>query len=210
MSRALISTLGIFLLCAGIAIAADEPKELEVARDAYRESVRRATEPFKTKYLSELGRLRETYTRAGKLSEALAIENEIRSLTGQGALPMAAITSDAAAKQTISISSRSDTGAALGPAKKGQRIRVQYVDGTWTSSGNTQVSPDNAPHAFAKVAVVGVAGGKEEIIMMIPNGTKTRPFNEDFKKDYEQVFLRINDHTKADNSGDVTYKAAIK
>jgi len=208
MTRPLI--LGVIALLAGAVFAADEPKELEAARDAYRESVRRATEPFKTRYDSELGRLRETFTRAGKLSEALAVENEIRSLTGQAAMPMAAVTSEAAAKQSLTISSRSDSGTALGPAKKGQRLRVQYVEGEWTSSGGAAVSPDSAPHAFAKLAVVGVSGGKEEVIMMVPNGTKTRPFSEDFKKDYEQVYLRINDHTKADNSGDVTYKAAIK
>ena len=46
--------------------------------------------------------------------------------------------------------------------------------------------------------------------MVIPNGTKSRAFTDDFKKDYEQVWLRINDHTKSDNVGDVIYKASIK
>jgi hypothetical protein len=209
MNHSKSAILGLIVLVAGSAWAAEEPKELEAARAAYRQSVERATQPLKTKYLSDLGRLRETYTRAGKLNEALAVENEVRSLTGQSALPMAAVTSEAASKQTITISSR-DGGTALGPAKKGQRLRVQYVDGEWTTTGGQPVSPDNAPHAFAKVAVVGVVAGKEEVIMMLPNGTKQRPFTDDFKKDYDQVYLRINDHTKDDNSGDVTYKATIK
>jgi hypothetical protein len=210
MNQSKSAILGLIVLVAGCALAAEEPKELEAARAAYRQSVERATQPLKTKYLSDLGRLRETYTRAGKLNEALAVENEVRSLTGQSALPMAAVTSEAASKQTITISSREANGTALGPAKKGQRLRVQYVDGEWTTSGGAPVSPDSAPHAFAKVAVVGVVGGKEEVIMMLPNGTKQRPFTDDFKKDYDQVYLRVNDHTKDDNTGDVTYKATIK
>lgn len=192
------------------AALADEPKELESARAAYRQSVERATEPFKARYLTDLGRLRETFTRAGKLNEALAVENEIRSLGGQPAAPLTAAPNDAASKGTITISARSDAGVTLGPAKKGQRLKVQYVEGQWTSSGNVPVSPDSAPHAFVKVAVVGVTAGKEEVITMVPSGTKQRAFSDDFKKDYEQVFLRINDHTKADNSGEVTYKASIK
>ena len=110
----------------------------------------------------------------------------------------------------IVISSRSKTGTALGPAKKGQRLHIQYVDGLWITAGTKLVSPDNAPHQYAKVVVIGVAEGKEEVVMIVPSGTKARPFSDALKKDYEQVFLRINDDVKSDNSGEVTYKATIK
>ncbi len=187
---------------------ADDPKELETTRSAYQQSVQRATEPLKTRYLADLARLRETFTRAGKLTEALAVDAEIKALSGQSA--GAASELGDAPKGTVVISARSDTGTSLGPAKKGQKFRVQYVDGVWTSSGNTNLSPDSAPHGFVKVALIGVAGGKEEIVALVPNGTKARAFSDEFKKDYEQVWLRINDNSKNDNSGDVTYKASIK
>ena len=94
--------------------------------------------------------------------------------------------------------------------KKGQRLHIQYVDGLWITAGTKLVSPDNAPHQYAKVVVIGVAEGKEEVVMIVPSGTKARPFSDALKKDYEQVFLRINDDVKSDNSGEVTYKATIK
>lgn len=190
-------------------VRADDPQELKAARIRYQQAFQHATEPLKARYMSDLVRLRDAYTKSGKLAEAVAVNNEIGVLNGkppEQSLEVAATPSKAAG----AIAARSDIGLPLGSAKKGQRIRVQYVSGTWSSTGGPPVSPDDAPHAFVKVAVVGLINGEEEVAMVIPNGTKSHAFSEDFKKDYEQVWLRINDHTKSDNVGEVTYKVSIK
>ena len=41
-------------------------------------------------------------------------------------------------------------------------------------------------------------------------GTKATPFAEPLKKDYEEIRIGINDTSKSDNSGEVTFKVSIR
>ena len=59
--------------------------------------------------------------------------------------------------------------------------------------------------------IVGITpAGVEEVIAVVPGGTKRRTFSEGLKKDYSEVRLRCNDGNRSDNSGVVKYKASIR
>jgi hypothetical protein len=49
-------------------------------QQAYLQAVEKAAKPIRDRYVLDLGRLVETYTRAGKLEEALALKTEIEML----------------------------------------------------------------------------------------------------------------------------------
>ena len=115
-----------------------------------------------------------------------------------------------AAEQVYSIDAKDEKGTLIGPARKGQRIHAQYVEGQWSVSEGKMRSPEEPFHPMQQVAVVGVTPAGEEVVAIIPGGTKRRSFSESFKKDYSEVLLRCNDGTRNDNSGTVKYKASIR
>ena len=54
---------------------ADEPTELTDLNSNYDKAVERATTPIKKKYIRALKALKLRYTKQGKLSEAIAVDN---------------------------------------------------------------------------------------------------------------------------------------
>jgi len=62
---------------------ADEPTELTDLNSNYDKAVERATTPIKKKYIRALKALKLRYTKQGKLSEAIAVDNKLKSLTAK-------------------------------------------------------------------------------------------------------------------------------
>lgn len=60
---------------------AEEPVKLEGLRLSYERAIERATQPIKRTYLEELRSLKEEYTKAGRLDEALLVVKEIEEQT---------------------------------------------------------------------------------------------------------------------------------
>jgi hypothetical protein len=56
------------------------PEDAAQLRSTYQELVERAAKPIRDRYVADLKRLLEQYTRAGKLDQALAIRHEIESM----------------------------------------------------------------------------------------------------------------------------------
>jgi hypothetical protein len=110
----------------------------------------------------------------------------------------------------FTVSANSETGALLGPGKKGQRVRLQYVSGAWAYGTVLAESPDEPSHPQLKLALWGIADGKAEKIAVVPAGTKSKAFVEVLKQDFQEVRIMMNDIGKGDNSGEVTYKGSIR
>ena len=158
------------------------------------------------KAAQQLQSVQEFETRRGNLAGALAVQQKIAELTGMpvtAAVPVAAPTvtgtptaPPGAGRGTFVIDSRSDTGTLIGPAKKGQRVSVQYVDGLWrTTNGGEKVSRyRQTAMPFAQGDAGGRRGRDEtETIAVIPGGTKGRAYVEALKKDYKEIRGGIND-----------------
>ena len=209
----LILTLFLF----ATALLADDaalPAEAQRAMKEYDAAVDGA----KKRLVAQLQAVMQSETTRGHLDAALALRNKIVELA-PGTLPPAgaapaAVTSlgggaAGGAEQVYSIDAKDEKGTLIGPAKKGQRIHVQYVEGTWSVSEGKMHSPEDPGLPMHQVAIVGITPAGEEVVALIPAGTKKHLFSESFKKDYTEVRLRSNDGTRGDNFGTVKYKAAI-
>ena len=60
----------------------EEPLRLEMLRDSFEREVERELAPLKLKYLTGLKSLQQSYTKAGNLEDALAVEKEIARIEG--------------------------------------------------------------------------------------------------------------------------------
>ena len=87
---------------------------------------------------------------------------------------------------------------------------MQYVEGMWVASAEEHRSPDEPTHPMQQVEIIGITPAGEEVIALVPGGTKRHAFSEGLRKDYSEVRLRCHDGTRNDNSGSVKYKAAIR
>lgn len=183
----------------------------------YRSAIQRTSQEYAASLKTAL---RQTL-QGGQLEESNRISAEIKKMEAiiqvgaQGGVvqnkEMRALAPDTSKDSAFTIEANDQAGRLIGAAKKGQRVRVQYVDGKWTGLRNGDpVSPDETKSTMHQLTIIGTAGGKEELIVVVPSGTKQRAFPETLKKDYEEIRLRINDSPRGDNSGVVTYKASIK
>lgn len=66
----------------------DLPDDVVSLQESYAREVQRVLIPIQEKYLEALDRLRDSYTRAGKLDEALKIEEEIKLAQEWRSLPL--------------------------------------------------------------------------------------------------------------------------
>jgi hypothetical protein len=91
--HATITLVGAFTSFAVISEGAESikfPYEAKRLKENHRQALDQGVKPLREKYLAELNRLLEKYTRAGKLEEALAIKNEMSMVPEEkksGALP---------------------------------------------------------------------------------------------------------------------------
>ena len=61
---------------------AEEPERLNSLRSSYHREVSRVTEPVKRKYQTALASMKDSYTKGGDLNAALAVEKELKLLSG--------------------------------------------------------------------------------------------------------------------------------
>ena len=176
-----------------------------------------AVDGAKKRLVAQLQAVMQSETTRGHLDAAVAIRNKIAELAPGAAAPAVAALAVtptppgavAGAEQVFSIDGHDDKGTLVGPGKRGQRIHAQYVEGTWSIGGTEQRSPEEPTHPISQVQIVGITPAGEEIIAVVPGGTKRHAFSEGLKKDYSEVRLRCNDGNRTDNSGVVKYKASI-
>ena len=212
------SYLCVLLLFCSVLHAADAqlPADAQRAMKEYDATV----EVAKKRLVAQLQAALQGATTRGQLDAALAIRNKIAELAPGtvppvGAAPavvapMGGAAAGGVAEQVFAIEAGDNKGTLLGPVKKGQRIKIQYVEGTWSVSEGKMRSPEEPFHAMQQVAIIGITEAGEELVALVPGGTKNRTFSEGFKKDYTEVRLRCNDGTRNDNSGAVKYKASIR
>ena len=62
-----------------------EPEKLLSLRSSYEAAISRATNPIRNTYLAELQKLKAELTRSAKLEDALAVDAEIKKLSGETA-----------------------------------------------------------------------------------------------------------------------------
>ena len=88
----------------GFSLYSQEPEKLSRLRQSYEAAVTKATAPLQKTYLQELLKLKDEYTRAAKLDEALAVTEAIKKLqvseaVAKDAPPKAPISEIAAKKR---------------------------------------------------------------------------------------------------------------
>lgn len=198
-----------------------EPQELEALRNSYHVALVRTTKPVSETYLAELKKLRDQYTKSGKLDEANAVQAEITviadKLNAMATTPTATIGGDVKVLETTAvIPAASPEGFKLPPLRRGDKVTVSYVSGLWKCDGNiASVNPDEAVTERGDRARLVLAEGPKNkvpgtIIKMVPPGTKEKPFTYLVQTTRDDVVLRI--HSGSDNPkapGSVTYTVKV-
>lgn len=219
-----------FFGCASLYVShAEEPLELPRLRASYEAALQRVSKPVNDTYLSELTKLRDAYTKAGKLPEALAIATEMNIIKTRLGLPTEQITakpaeatlsqpqSVAGNERDVTIPANSPDGYALGAVKKGDTITLQYVSGLWKDHGFTATAnPDDAKAEEGDdirlvLALPSDKGQPGKLVKLVPPGTAATPFTFTFPTTRDQVVLRINSNRGGEKSpGKVVYRIQLR
>ncbi len=209
-------SLGVCQFCRGA-----EPPELQTLRNSYQAAVIRTTKPLSETYLAELKKLRDQYTKNGKLDEASAAQTEITLITSKlsamASTPELALGAEVKVLEaTAVIPAASPEGFKLPPLRRGDKVVLSYVSGMWKCDGNiASVNPDEEVTERGDRARLVLAEGPKNkvpgsIIKMVPPGTKDKPFVYQVQTTREDVVLRI--HSGSDNPkapGAVTYTVKV-
>jgi hypothetical protein len=200
------------------------PPEMERLRSSYETARLKATRPLDEKYLGELLKLQDSYTRAAKLEQAVIVANEVKRLRAhlgvpqdQSAPPLApaplGVAGKVAATQgaEVIIPANSPNGLRLGSVKRGDSITLQYVSGLWKAHGG--IATENPDSAKAKdddrLVIAEPAnenGDPGKVIWVVPADTATQPTTYSFQTTREDVVLRIHSNSqRKENPGHVTY-----
>ncbi len=206
------------------------PADMERLRVAYESARERATRPVDEKYLAELVKLQNSYTRAAKLQEAVVVANEIKAMKERLGLPIAphapklapAAASDKAAKTdsqdvTVTIPANNPNGYRIGGVTKGDTLTLQFVDGKWKSQGGIATeNPDNPKATYGENDRLVIAepadasGAPGKVIKIVPPDTASTPFVYVIQTSRTDVVLRINNNSdRKENPGTVTYKMKL-
>ena len=222
MKPLLLSALVLSLSFVGS--SAQEPApELSKLKSSYEGAVQRATLPITETYVKELTKLKDSYTRAAKLQEALAVEKELQNysnvLAAQSSLP---VTTQPGATPTVDaevkIPANSPDGYRIGPVKAGDVITLQYVEGKWKAWGGIATSsPDEAREESGKegqcrlvIAEASRNGVPGKILKVVPAETIGKPFIYKVATTRDDIVLRIAANSNApSNPGQVTYKLKV-
>ena len=183
------------------------PPELSAAKEKYDEAIEKAVAPIRANYVKYLERIKDELASNGRLKEALIVENEITVLSKPKSNPVVEDKTKIVDKMELVVDSR--LGAQVGPAKEGQTIRLEYESGKWKQGGAgfELRSPDEDGK---QVVVVGIIGDKKEELWVVPRDTDRRAFRERFTKNFDEIWLKMNDFNPGDNEGEVVYKITIK
>ena len=201
--------------------------EMEQLRTAYENAREKATRPIDERYLAELIKLQDTYTRAAKLEQAVAAANEVKRMkerlgiadsTSAPVLSVTAPPSQASGEDVvISIPANDANGYRLGAVKRGDSIVLQYSGGLWKSMGGIATeNPDNPKATYGdndRLVIAEAMDAKKQpgdIIKLVPPDTVTKPFTYLFQTSRDDVVLRIHSNSsRSENPGAVSYKVRI-
>ena len=204
--------------------------EMDRLRTSYEAARERATRPVDEKYLSELSKLQDTYTRGAKLEQAVAVANEIKRMRERLGMPeapaapalmpstpAAANPTSGGLETTIIIPANDPNGYRLGGVKRGDTITLQYVEGVWKSQGGIATeSPDRLAATYGDNDRLVIARGIDakgqpgDVIKIVPPETAAKPFTFVFPTSRDEVVLRINSNSgRKENPGKVTYKMKL-
>lgn len=201
--------------------------EMDRLRTSYEAARERATRPIDEKYLSELSKLQDTYTREAKLEPAVAVANEIKRMKERLGMPTAPVTpalapaagvaATSGPESTVIVPANTPNGYRLGAVKRGDSITLQYIDGKWKSQGGIpSESPDRLAATYGDNDRLVIAramddkGKPGEVIKVVPAETATQPFTFVFPTSRDDVVLRINANSdRKENPGTVTYKVKL-
>ncbi len=179
--------------------------ELATMQGEFARNTERVIAPLRTDYIRRLDALRRTLIRERRPEAALAVEQEIARVEA-GIVITATPPSSA-----VTISAADEQGTSLGDGKKGQKLTVQYVKGTWKlTPSSVEGSPDQPLHVGYQVALAGMINGRRERLALIPGETKAEPFTYVLAADYDQLFLMSADNILGDNSGEVQYNTKLQ
>jgi hypothetical protein len=86
--------------------------------------------------------------------------------------------------------------------RKGQRIHLQYVSGTWkgwdkyaTESPDAKVPQDPNAGDRCRLVICEVVGrGQSRVLVVVPPSTMNNPFEWSADRDYDRIIFRINDN----------------
>ncbi len=201
------------------------PADLERLQAAYEAARERATRPLDERYLAELVKLQDTYTKAAKLEEALAVSNEIKGMKARMGLPTKSKPSTQAApaastqetSTNITISPNTPNGYRIGAVKKGDTITLEYTGGKWKSRGGIATESPDDPNATYKeedrvviAEPADASGTPGKVIAIVPAETASKPFTYLVQTSRAEVVLRINTNSeRKENPGSVTYKLKL-
>ena len=201
--------------------------EMDRLRTSYESARERATRPIDEKYLSELSKLQDTYTREAKLEQAVAVANEVKRMKVRLGMPTAPAPPTLVPAAGATVTSGSETivivpannpnGYRLGAVKRGDSITLQYVDGKWKSQGGiASESPDRLAATYGDNDRLVIAramddkGQPGDVIKVVPPETAAKPFTFVFPTSRDDVVLRINSNSsRKENPGTVTYKMKL-
>lgn len=157
-----------------------ETPDLIAAREEHLRTMQRISIPTLTAYLKTLERLKFQYTREAKLDAALAVSNEIQSVTQQLETAKKAAERTGAAMQLVIVSASYESTDRKRKADITKNVRKEYEAGKPTLKMNTAegaANVDPAPFVPKQTTITYMKNGqKKEII--IPEG-KTLNFKED-------------------------------
>jgi hypothetical protein len=181
------------------------PAELAAMQTDYARNTERVLTPLRTDYLRRLNSLRQKLTRERRLEDARAVEQEIARVKG------GPLTTETSPSSNVTLSATDEEGTFIGGGKKGQKVTVQYVKGTWKlTPSSVAASPDQPPHVGYQVALVGMIHGIRQRLILIPGETETQPFVYVLPTDYDKLFLMSADNVLSDNFGEVQYKTELQ
>jgi len=201
--------------------------EMDRLRTSYESARERATRPIDEKYLGELTKLQDTYTREAKLEQAVAVANEIKRMkerlgmpTATAAptlVPAAAGAATSGSETIVIVPANNPNGYRMGAVKRGDSITLQYVEGKWKSQGGiASESPDRLAATYGDNDRLVIAramddkGQPGDVIKVVPAETATQPFTFVFPTSRDDVVLRINaNSSRKENPGTVTYKMKL-
>ncbi len=204
------------------------PAEMERLQTAYEAARERVTRPLDEKYLAELLKLQDTYTKAAKLEEALVIANEIKgmkerlglggkSTTSSRTVSTSSSSSSGSKETIVTIPANDPNGRRIGAVKKGDTISLEYVTGKWKSKGGIATENPDDPKATYKdddrLVIAEPADDKGmpgKVLAIVDPETTLKPFTYLVQTSRPEVVLRINTNSeRKENPGEVTYKLKV-
>lgn len=179
-----INKLAIALIFAAsanaVAVSPTDTPDLIAAREEHLRTMQRLSIPTLTAYLKTLDRLKFQYTREAKLEAALAVSNEIQSVTQQLETAKKAAERSGPVMQLVIVSASYESADRKRKTDITKNVRKHFDAGTPTLKMNTAegaANVDPAPFVPKQTTIIYMKNGQRKELIL-PEG-KTLNFKED-------------------------------